>query len=102
MSDRTKDLIILALAVILAGLLGQHGTHAAEAQSAQRWEYRCIARADSVADSLNQLGSQGWELVAAAGSGWGGDDTARASVQRHGATVSDLNTRMVWCLKRPL
>jgi hypothetical protein len=55
---------------------------------AQRWEYACQRATEDITRQANDLGAQGWEMVAAAGAGWGGD------------TVHDHT--MVWCFKRPL
>ena len=32
----------------------------------QRWEYHCMAASTDIADTSNEIGKQGWEMVAAA------------------------------------
>ncbi len=52
----------------------------ARAQGAAHWEYLCIDAWGGITHSANQLGKEGWEMAAAAG-------------------TSD---HMMWCFKRPL
>jgi hypothetical protein len=54
----------------------------------QRWEYTCQDYNEGITAMANQFGQQGWEMVAAAGAGWGAGLGAEH--------------RMVWCFKRPL
>jgi hypothetical protein len=54
----------------------------------QRWEYACQRATEDITRQANEFGDQGWEMVAAAGAGWG--------------NALDSNHTMVWCFKRPL
>lgn len=54
--------------------------HARAGVAAARWEYMCIDAWGGVTHSANQLGKEGWEMSAAAG-------------------TSD---HMMWCFKRQL
>jgi hypothetical protein len=83
------------LLVVLAFLAGCGGSQAARlvvpvaraSTPVQRWEYDCRYATDHVTDISNQLGQQGWELVAAAGAGPG---------------LAESSKSMVWCFKRAL
>lgn len=61
---------------------------ASAAPPAQRWEYDCREAREQLTDLANQLGQQGWEMVAATSGPWGG------GLSTHQTTV--------WCFKRPL
>ena len=84
------------LLTILAFLAGCAGSQAAQVlvpvaranPGAQRWEYDCREATKGITDMSNQLGQQGWELVAASGAGWGSGLGA--------------DHTMVWCFKRPV
>jgi len=47
------------------------------APSRQKWQYECQKRGSNITEMANQLGEQGWEMVAVS------------------------NTPIVWCFKRP-
>ncbi len=81
------------LLVVLAFLAGCGGSQAARFlvpvaradMPVHRWEYDCREGTEQITNLSNQLGQQGWEMVAA--TGWGN---------------TRLSERMVWCFKRPL
>ena len=53
---------LIALALILAFVAGQHSASAVAAQSRARWEYRIVGSIHTV-DQINKLGEDGWEAV---------------------------------------
>ncbi|MBM4363023.1 MAG: hypothetical protein FJ104_10110 [Deltaproteobacteria bacterium] len=68
----------LAGAVLLLG--ARPIPEAAARRAAERWEYKCVDGWAGVTHSANQLGAEGWEMAAGAG-------------------TSD---HMMWCFKRRL
>jgi len=52
-----------------------------------RWEYHCFSSRSGITARANQLGAEGWEMIAAAGSGSGDGILQR--------------DKMIWCFKRP-
>jgi hypothetical protein len=90
---KTKtERVLLLLVAFLAGCEASHlartGFNVPEANAqvpAQRFQYYCLRATDNITDQANKLGQQGWELVAAAGSG-------------SGMGFSQSET-MVWCFK---
>lgn len=54
----------------------------------QRWEYACREQNTHVTEMANEFARGGWEMVAAAGAGSGGDVLG--------------SQHMIWCFKRAL
>lgn len=73
----TKEVVVPA---VRANSTSEPSAMNAEGRSVTRWEYMCIDGWGGVARSSNQLGKDGWEMAAGAG-------------------TSD---HMMWCFKRAL
>jgi hypothetical protein len=97
-------LIAVALGLVTAFLLGREAASwrapalvpqvhaqvglADVADEVPRWEYTCFSSLTRVEARANDLGAEGWEMVAAAGAGGGGGPM--------------LNQEYFFCFKRPL
>lgn len=89
-------LVVAFLGGCLARDLGAKGTTSAHAgapepragTNPQRWEYYCMRATEDISGSASAYGANGWEMVAAAGAGWGQ------------GLASDHT--MVWCFKRAM
>lgn len=72
--------LALALSFVVGCMASRTVVRGAHAEERPRWEYACIDGYAGVTHSSNQLGKEGWEMAAAAG-------------------TSD---HMMWCFKRPM
>lgn len=73
----SKEIVIPA---VRAGTPSEATAMNGEARAMTRWEYMCIDGWGGVARSSNQLGKEGWEMAAGAGT----------------------SEHMMWCFKRAL
>ena len=73
----------------VGGAMSQFAGTARAATPRVRWEYRCFSAGEGITETSNQLGAQGWEMVAAAGAAGG-------------PAIGAEWLKMVWCFKRPL
>jgi hypothetical protein len=91
---RRTERVLFVLVVFFAGcaasqVAARYVVPPARADTApQRWEYACQRATEDITPMANKFGAQGWEMVTAAGAGWGEGLAA--------------NHTMVWCFKRPL
>ena len=93
MTNHIKPIAIAAVFLVGCAVGGASSQFVVPQASAQqqatmtKWEYNCFAEWSGITERSNQLGAEGWEMVAAAGAGAGS-----------GVTMS---RKMVWCFKRP-
>jgi hypothetical protein len=55
-------IVLVALMLVVAFVVGQHCSHPVSAQNRQRWEYQIVGSFHTV-DQINKLGEDGWEAV---------------------------------------
>jgi hypothetical protein len=90
-NSRHAALIVIAF---VAGCAGSQAARVlvpvarADGPPLQHWEYACREQSAHVTEMANEFARGGWEMVAAAGAGSGGDVLG--------------SQHMIWCFKRPL
>jgi hypothetical protein len=87
---RTKHGFLLGLVFVIGCVTGGVASQLAvppvrAGTNPARWEYHCFKGIDGLTEAANQMGAQGWEMVAAAG-----------------ANANAVAPEFMWCFKRPL
>lgn len=62
MKLQVARIVLVALALVVAFVAGQHSASTVSAQSHPKWEYKIVGSLHTV-DQINKLGEDGWEAV---------------------------------------
>jgi hypothetical protein len=80
--------VTFVIGCVVGGASSRLAAQPRPAPAYTRWEYNCFNTPFQTTDKANELGAQGWEMVAGAGAGGGA------------SSVSHFET-FIWCFKRP-